>query len=279
MSSFATDSMTTSQRQTFSKFFYAPPIRIRTQRPFTATASSRASAIKLTPRHRSKETHSIGWFSTSNVPLLAVPLRGLIRRDAIRKAGPVRRDEFRAAHQVHVWLAKLLHWGNFKRVAKPLYYRLDHPRSFSNEYSSSSDDRKRASMTTLFTGLLEAAMPLCRTPEERQFFQQAIVDQLVAWPTRNEPSSTAQFMDQCLERLRFEGNTQLFPEEELPPVLQEFQLRLNESKLSRMQRMIYRIRRRARMGRLIYPRSHMRRILYQIRHLAGLKLGRLLGDV
>jgi hypothetical protein len=211
--------------------------------------------------------------------LSAVPLRGLIRRDAIRKAGPVRADEFRAALQVHVWLAKLLHWGNFKRVAKPLYYRLDHPRSFSNEYSSSSDDRKRASMTTLFTGLLDAAIPLCRTPEERRFFQHAIVDQFVAWPTRNEPGSTAQFMDQCLERLRFEGNTQLFPEEELPPVLQEFQLRLNEIKLSRMQRMIYRIRRRARMGRLIYPRSHMRRILYQIRHLAGLKLGRLLGDV
>ena len=86
-------------------------------------------------------------------------------------------------------------------------------------------------------------------------------------------------MDQCLERLRFEGNTQLFRENELPAVLQELKLRQNEIKLSRMQRMINRIRRRARMGRLIYPRSHMRRILYQIRHLAGLKLGRLLGGV
>src|SRR4249920_992873 len=135
-------------------------------------------------------------------PPLAVPLRGLIRRDAIRKAGPVRADEFRAAHQVHVWLAKLLHWGAFKRVAKPLYYKLDHPRNFSNEFFSSSDDRKRAAMTTLFTGLLEAAIPLCRTPEERQFFQQAIVDQFVAWPTRNDPASATQFLDQCLERLR-----------------------------------------------------------------------------
>ena len=75
-------------------------------------------------------------------PLSAVPLRGLIRRDAIRQAGPMRPDEFRAAHQVYVWLAKLLHWGNFKRVAKPLYYKLDHPRNFSNEFLSSSDDRK-----------------------------------------------------------------------------------------------------------------------------------------
>ena len=212
-------------------------------------------------------------------PLSAVPLRGLIRRDAIRQAGPMRPDEFRAAHQVYVWLAKLLHWGNFKRVAKPLYYKLDHPRNFSNEFLSSSDDRRRAAMTTLFRGLLEAAMPLCRTPEERQFFQHAIVDRVVAWPMRNEPSSAGKFMDQCLERLRFEGNTQLFREEELPPVLQEFKLRQNEIKLSRMQRMVYRIRRRARMGRLIYPRSQMRRVLYQIRHLVGLKLGRLLGGV
>jgi hypothetical protein len=122
-------------------------------------------------------------------------------------------------------------------------------------------------------------MPLCRTPEERQFFQHAIVDRVVAWPTRNEPNAAEKFMDQCLERLRLEGNTQLFREEELPPVLQEFKLRQNEIKLSRMRRMIYRIRRRARMVRLIYPRSQMRRVLYQTRHLAGLKLRRLLGDV
>jgi glycosyltransferase involved in cell wall biosynthesis len=57
----------------------------------------------------------------------AAPVRGLIRRDAIREAGLVRPDEFRALSQVFVWLTKLLRWGNFKRVAEPLYYRLDHP--------------------------------------------------------------------------------------------------------------------------------------------------------
>ena len=44
------------------------------------------------------------------------------------------------------------------------------------------EDRKRAVWTTLFTGLLEAAMPLCRTPEERLFFQQTIVDRIVVYP-------------------------------------------------------------------------------------------------
>ena len=108
----------------------------------------------------------------------AAPVRGLIRRAAIRQAGLVRSDEFRAPLEVFVWLAKLLRWGNFRRVAKPLYYRLDHPRSFTSEYYNLSEDRKRAVWTTLFTGLLEAAMPLCRTPEERLFFQQTIVDRM-----------------------------------------------------------------------------------------------------
>ena len=112
----------------------------------------------------------------------AAPVRGLIRRPAIRQAGLVRSDEFRAPLEVFVWLAKLLRWGNFRRVAEPLYYRLDHPHSFTSEYFSWPEDRKRAVWTTMFTGLLEAAMPLCRTPEERLFFQQTILDRIVVYP-------------------------------------------------------------------------------------------------
>ena len=77
-------------------------------------------------------------------------------------------------------------------------------------------------------------------------------------------------MAECLERLRYEGNTHLLGAEELPPILQELQRRLDEIKLlerSRMRRVIYQIRQRSRMGRLIYPRSRMRRAIYQIRHL------------
>ena len=108
-----------------------------------------------------------------------VPVRGLIRRAAIRQAGLVRSDEFRAAWQVFGWLANLLRWGNFKRVAEPLYYRLDHARSYTREYW---DGAHRAAWTTLFTGLLDAAMRLCRTPEERLFFQQTILDRIIAYP-------------------------------------------------------------------------------------------------
>ena len=201
------------------------------------------------------------------------PVRGLIRKAAIRQAGLVRSDEFRAPLQIFGWLAKLLRWGNFRRVAKPLYYRLDHARSFTSEYSGRPDDRKRAVWTTMFTGLLEAAMPLCRTPEERLFFQQIILDRIVAYPNfrpSNEPNSAGKLIAECLERLRYEGNTHLLRVEEIPAVLRDVERRLNETKLSELSRIgrgIYQIRQRSRLGRLIFPRSRTRRIGYQIRYL------------
>jgi hypothetical protein len=207
--------------------------------------------------------------------LTAVPLRGLIRRPAIQQAGLVRSDEFRAPLQVFVWLAKLLRWGNFRRVAEPLYYKLDRPHNFTNEYFSSPEDRRRGAQATLFTGLLEAAMPLCRTPEQRLFFQQTIVDQIVIYPTRNEPNSSGKLLAECVARLRYEGNIHLLGAEELPRILQALQRQSDEIKLlerSRLGRFTRRIRRRSRLGRLLYPRSRMQRVTYQIRHL--LKMSR-----
>jgi hypothetical protein len=201
--------------------------------------------------------------------LSAAPVRGLIRRDAIRQAGLVRSDEFRAPLEVFVWLAKLLRWGNFKRVAQPLYYRLDHPNSFTSEYLRSPQDRMKAVRTALFTGLFEAAMPLCRTPAERLFCQQFILDQIVLSRLGNESNSSRKFIADCLQRLRYEGNVYLLGED-LPTVLQKLQGRQDQIDLlerSRMRRVIYRMRKRSRIARLIYPRSRIRRVIYQIRHL------------
>src|SRR5206468_3143772 len=101
--------------------------------------------------------------------LSATPVRGLIRRQAIAQAGFVRADEFRGLTAVFGWLAKLLRWGSFVRVPQPIYYRLDHAENFYKAWFDWPDERKRAAWTTLFTGLLEAALPVCRTPGERAF--------------------------------------------------------------------------------------------------------------
>jgi glycosyltransferase involved in cell wall biosynthesis len=207
-----------------------------------------------------------------HVPLSAAPVRGLIRRAGIRQAGLVRSEEFRAGMEVFVWLAKLLRWGCFRRVIKPLYYRLDHPHSFTrvtSEYLRSSEDRFQGAFTMLFTGLLEAVIPLCSTPERRLFFQQFILDRIFAiWPS-SEPTSLEKIIAKCLERLRLECNTHLLSPEELPTILQQLKYRPDSKVLerSRMRRVIYRIRKRSRMARVIYPSSRMRRVIYQTRQL------------
>ena len=187
--------MTTPQRQSFSKSSCKPRIRNRTPQPSTVTVS-------LSGRDDLQIVHSIEGEPLDRMlqyieRMSAAPVRGLIRRAAIRQAGLVRTDEFRAPHQIYGWLAKLVRWGNFRRVPEALYYKLEHPKNFTSEFFGKPEDQRRAAWTTMFTGLLEAAMPLCRTPEERLFFQQTILDRLVAYlafiqatsPTPQESSS------------------------------------------------------------------------------------------
>lgn len=156
-----------------------------------------------------------------------VAVRGLIRREAIQQAGPIRADEFRGLSEVFVWLAKVLRWGSFIRVPQALYYRLDHTGNFHKEYFDWPAERKRASWTTLFTGLLEATMPVCTTPEERLFFQQFILDRIVVfrpWQSYHykpvSPHDSGALIAECLDRLAREGNMHLLGTDELPAILQ-----------------------------------------------------------
>jgi len=156
-----------------------------------------------------------------------VACRGLIRRQAIEQAGLVRSDEFRSLSEIFVWLAKVLRWGNFIRVPQPLYYSNEHGGNLHKQWLDWPDERKRGSWTTLFTGLLEATMPVCTTPQERLFFQQFILDRIcVVRPEQtyhyfaSTPQASGALMAECLERLAREGNMHLLQSDELPAILQ-----------------------------------------------------------
>jgi glycosyltransferase involved in cell wall biosynthesis len=204
-------------------------------------------------------------------------LRGLIRSPAIRQAGLVRSDEFRAPVQVHGWLLKLLRWGGFRRIGLPLYYRLDRPKSFTRESTPGSAERKQAEWTTMVTGLLDAAIPACQTAEERRFFQETIFERTIAYPFFNsrldlqiDPGS---FGAACIERLAHEGNTHLLRNEEAFRIFHDLPKRVAELRSfqrSRLSEIIYRIRQRSRLGKLIYPKSTLLRISYQFRHMVEL---------
>ena len=181
----------------------------------------------------------------------AVPVRGLLRTTALSQAGLVRANEFRAKFEIFVWLAKLLRWGNFSRVGERLYYRLDHANNYSKQVANWPDDRNRFERTTLFTGWLEAAMPLCRTPEERLSVQKLILDRVGQF--RPKSMSPEEFIRDCLDRLRYEDNTRLLGLGECSAALEELQNRQHELKLidrSLLHRGVYRIRRGSLMARI-----------------------------
>ena len=116
-------------------------------------------------------------------------------------------------------------------------------------------------------------MRLCRTPEERLFFQQAILDRLIAFPPferNSEHDLSEQLAAECLERLKYEKNEHLLNIREFPSLLEELQCRVAELqsiKRSPFSRAIYHIRQRYKFAKLIYPKSPMRRLTYQIRGL------------
>lgn len=147
----------------------------------------------------------------------AAPVRGLIRREAIQQAGLVRSDEFRGLTQVFSWLAKLLRWGDFVRVPLPIYYRLDHARNYHKHWIDWSEERRRGAWTTLFTGLLEAAIPACASPQERAFMLHVILDRVVVtrpgrpflYTAHNDPESCGRLVSECFDRLRSDGNASL----------------------------------------------------------------------
>jgi len=154
----------------------------------------------------------------------AAQVRGLIRRDAIRQAGLVRADEFRGLTQVFSWLAKVLRWGDFVRVPLPIYYKLDHPANYYKSWLGWPNERKRAAWTTLFTGLVEAAIPACRTPQERAFMLHVILDRVAVFRSGrpylytpdNDPESCGRLIAECFDRLRYEGNLALLDGVSLP---------------------------------------------------------------
>lgn len=200
------------------------------------------------------------------------PIRGLFRTEAIRQAGPVRSDEFRACWQIHSWLAKLLRWGDFERVGSALYYRVDHSDSFTRQSLAAVDDRKSAAWTTVFTGLLEAAIPLCKGALDRRFFQDLIIGRTIAFPSfyRTDTEFSFPLVCESLARLEVEGNSHLVCGEEVPLVMTAARPRFDEimrARQSRLSGAMYHVRQRVRLAAVLYPETRARRLAYCARHV------------
>jgi GT2 family glycosyltransferase len=133
------------------------------------------------------------FFETLN----GTPFRGLIRRAAIERIGPIRLTEYESAFEELVWLARLGREGTLLRVTKPLYFKRKHDESVHVKWYERDTPWKRAVWIEFGIGMLEAIMPI--VPEsERDAALRVIIERLCC---RRE--GRLRFYDPALEAKQF----------------------------------------------------------------------------
>ena len=102
--------------------------------------------------------------------------------------------------------------GQLHKGSRSAVLGLDHAGNYHKQRHAWPKKRKRAAWTTLFTGLLEATLPMCAIPEDRLFFQQFILDRVVVVRSGQsyhyKPASSRKsgaLIAECLEWLAREG--------------------------------------------------------------------------
>jgi GT2 family glycosyltransferase len=106
-------------------------------------------------------TRALYFLETMN----GVPFRGLIRKSAIDRTGPIRHTEFQSAHEEFVWLAKLAREGPLGRVSGPLYYKRKHREAVSAKWDSRGPEWWRDAWIEFGIGVLQALLPLIAATE------------------------------------------------------------------------------------------------------------------
>jgi glycosyltransferase involved in cell wall biosynthesis len=96
-----------------------------------------------------------------------VPLRGLIRNDALRMAGPLRDvDESNFGADL-IWIAKLASAGEIHGVPDYLYFKRWHDSNTSKRWWDWPQERRRKPFIRFWIGMLAAVLPSVPSREDR----------------------------------------------------------------------------------------------------------------
>jgi GT2 family glycosyltransferase len=112
-------------------------------------------------------------FQTMN----GIPNRGLIRRAAIERAGPIASNRHESAFEEYVWIAKLAREGNLQRVPGPIYYKRVHGNTTTSRWHSKPRAWRREVWIEFGLGMLETVWPIVR-PEDRLTMFGIVLDRL-----------------------------------------------------------------------------------------------------
>jgi len=109
--------------------------------------------------------------------LNGVPFRGLIRRNAIGRVGPLRVTDFDSAFEELVWLAKLAREGELHYVDGPVYFKRAYNESIHAKWHKKDRLWKRAAWLHFGLGMLETIWPAV-AEEERLTALTTVLDRL-----------------------------------------------------------------------------------------------------
>jgi GT2 family glycosyltransferase len=88
-----------------------------------------------------------------------LPFRGLIRRQSLGAAGPLRLEAPEAAFEDLVWVVQLARAGELHVVEGPLYYKRAHHGNTHGSWLRWSAERRRAAWIECAMGMLQASLP------------------------------------------------------------------------------------------------------------------------
>jgi Glycosyl transferase family 2 len=110
----------------------------------------------------------------------ALPFRGLTRVEALRYAGEIRPNEVEDFGSDVTWLAAVTRWGELRRVPGELYRKRYHGENESDKASTWSDEKFAGAYMVHCADMLEQAMLVQATTQERRLLWLAAVGRLFA---------------------------------------------------------------------------------------------------
>jgi hypothetical protein len=110
----------------------------------------------------------------------AVPFYGLTRVEALRYAGEIRPNEVENFGADVPWMAALARWGELRRVPSELYRKRFHAENETNKWFSFSDEEFARAIMVHCADMLEQAMLVQATRQERRLMWLAAVGRLFA---------------------------------------------------------------------------------------------------
>ncbi|BCW88985.1 hypothetical protein sos41_21400 [Alphaproteobacteria bacterium SO-S41] len=108
-----------------------------------------------------------------------VPFLGLMRRDAIQAAGPLRTGHALSSLEDMAWILKLAVEGELHRVTGILYFKRSHKAQTHRIWDAWPEDQRRAAWLTYGVGLVEALFRIV-PPRDRMDVIDAVLARLTA---------------------------------------------------------------------------------------------------